>query len=164
MFLTTNKTKIVEMSREQGYDASWDKNDDLLLQHIAVISRNHTRTGEEFWCTHFNVLQASTFAVPWAWDAQIFQSKKSALTALFIHLYLSLRWSLGYHPGSNTRFADDGSDFSWDEAMAIRRVIARHTWMFPYERGDVLALDNHRIAHGRTPWFEGKRSVLVAYK
>jgi alpha-ketoglutarate-dependent taurine dioxygenase len=164
MFLTDNKTIAKEMSAAQGYDATWDDNNDLLLKHKAVISRTHSITKREFWCTHYNVLHASTYAIPYAWDAQLLQSKLSMSIALFLHYYINFRHNiLGLHYGSNTLYADDESDFTWDDAVLIRKIIANNTWMFPYEKDDVIMLDNHRLAHGRTPWYKGKRSVMVAY-
>jgi alpha-ketoglutarate-dependent taurine dioxygenase len=164
MFLTSDKEAIVRRAYEQGFNASWDEYDDLLLQHEAVITRTHSVTGKDFWCTHFNVLHASTVAVPYAWDAQILRSKVSALVAMLFHVVVQGRHALGYHYGANVLYLDDGSEFSWDEAMHIREVISRNTWMFAYEKNDMVMLDNHRIAHGRTPWFQGARSVMVAYK
>jgi alpha-ketoglutarate-dependent taurine dioxygenase len=163
MFLTSNKTLVTAMAYEQGYVASWDDKNDLLLKHIAVIARVNEKTQREFWCTHYNVLHAATYAIPYAWDAQILNSKKSAFIAILMHLWVQGRHMLGYHYGSNTLYADNETDLSWDDAMHIRRVIANSTWMFAYEKGDVVMLDNHRIAHGRTPWYTGKRSVMVAY-
>lgn len=164
MFLTENRTEIIETAAGQGYRASWDEHDDLLLQHEAVITRTHTETGRVFWCTHLNVLEATTFAVPFAWDAQLFQSKISALLALTFHTLLNIRFAMGYHYGANVVYTDDLSFMPHEEVMHIRNTISRNAWMFPYEKGDVLLLDNHRLAHGRTPWYKGKRSVMVAYK
>jgi hypothetical protein len=163
MFLTSNKTVVRSMSAEQGYEAVWDERDDLLLKHVAVITRINQDTHKEFWCTHMNVLHASTYAVPYAWDAQILKSKVSALIALLMHVWVQGRHFLGYHYGSNTLYADDASELAWTDVMHIRQTISKNTWMFAYEQGDVIMLDNHRIAHGRTPWYDGKRSVMVAY-
>lgn len=164
MFLTTDKEDIVKRAAEQGFNASWDEKDDLLLQHEAVITRTHSETKKEFWCTHFNVLHAATVAVPYAWDAQILDSKVSALVAFVFHVWVNGRRWLGYHYGANVLYADDESEISWDEAMHIRKVISRNSWIFGYEKNDMVMLDNNRVAHGRTPWFEGARSVMVAYK
>jgi alpha-ketoglutarate-dependent taurine dioxygenase len=163
MFLTENRTRIVALAAAEGYTATWDARDDLLLRHEAIITRTHAETGREFWSMHLNVLHANTFAVPFAWDAQIFDSKVSALLSLFFHYYLMGRRLLGYHYGADTLYGD-GIEMPFEEALHIRKVISKNTWMFPYEQGDVLMLDNHRLAHGRTPWFEGRRSVMVAYK
>ena len=164
MFLTDNREDIIRRAAEQGFNASWDAKDDLLLQHEAVIARTHPSTGKDFWCTHFNVLHASTVAVPYAWDAQILNSKLSALVAFIFHVVVNGRHWLGYHYGANVLYADDASEVTWEEALHIRRVISQNTWMFAYEQHDMMQLDNHRLAHGRTPWFHGDRSVMVAYK
>ena len=163
MFLTSDKEVVRKMASEQGYNATWDEKDDLLLKHTAVITRINKQTNTEFWCTHFNVLHASTVAIPYAWDAQILQSKSSALLALFFHFWVNGRKYFGYHYGANTLYNDDESEIEWDEALHIREVISKNTWIYDYKDDDVVMLDNHRLAHGRTPWFNGKRSVLVAY-
>jgi alpha-ketoglutarate-dependent taurine dioxygenase len=165
MFLTDNKTVVREMALAQGYNPTWDEKDDLLLKHQAIVTRTNKQTGREFWCTHFNVLHAQTVAVPYAWDAQLLRSKTSALIALIFHLVVNGRHLLGYHYGANTLYGngETESEMEWDEAMHIREIISKNTWIFDYEQGDVVMLDNHRLAHGRTPWFTGKRSVLVAY-
>ncbi|WPB94566.1 TauD/TfdA family dioxygenase [Streptomyces malaysiensis] len=55
----------------------------------------------------------------------------------------------------------DGSTIP-DEAMAeICRVYAELEVCFPWERGDVLVLDNILVAHARNP-FRGPRELLVA--
>lgn len=164
MFLTDNKTIAFEMAAKQEFNASWDASNNVLLRHYAVITRNNEATGRDFWCTHFNVLHAPTFSIPYAWDAQLLNSKFSVLAAWLLEIWVQGRRLLGYRYGHNTYWADDESEIEWDDAMNVRKLISRNTWSFPYERGDLVVLDNHRTAHGRTPWYKGKRSVLVAYK
>src|SRR5262249_14514826 len=43
----------------------------------------------------------------------------------------------------------------------LREAYRRETVAFPWERGDLLLLDNMLVAHGRNP-FQGQRKVLVA--
>ena len=50
------------------------------------------------------------------------------------------------------------------EAVAdeLRALIWKHTVVYPYQRGDVVILDNFRIAHGRQPYV-GPRTVYVTW-
>jgi len=41
-------------------------------------------------------------------------------------------------------------------------VYARHTVREPWQPGDVLVVDNLRMAHSREP-YEGRREVVVAF-
>ena len=64
-----------------------------------------------------------------------------------------------YDLPSNTFFGD-GEVIESDVMDEIREAFERETVMFPWQRGDLLALDNMLVAHGRTP-YEGPRQILV---
>jgi alpha-ketoglutarate-dependent taurine dioxygenase len=55
----------------------------------------------------------------------------------------------------------DGSPISDDDLDAVRRAYDAETLSFPWQRGDVLLVDNLAMAHGRNR-FTGSRRVLVA--
>lgn len=55
----------------------------------------------------------------------------------------------------------DGSPISDEVAKHVLDVYWRTCVMFPWERGDVIALDNMRVAHARMP-FKGERRIAVA--
>jgi hypothetical protein len=64
-----------------------------------------------------------------------------------------------YDLPSNTFFGDGGV-IEADVMDEIREAFERETVMFPWQRGDLLVLDNMLVAHGRTP-YEGSRQILV---
>lgn len=161
MFDTTDRAVAESLAAKENFTVAWNDNGEIQLTHDAVCIRKHQHTGDEYWSTHFNVLHGPTFAVPFAWSAQIFQSKQSAFMALISHLIVTARAWLGYGYGHNMLYGD-GSEISLDEAMEIRRTISRQSWIYDHQIGDLVMLDNHRLAHGRTPWFDGDRTVLVA--
>mmetsp|Transcript_3279 Transcript_3279/g.5962 ORF Transcript_3279/g.5962 Transcript_3279/m.5962 type:complete len:432 (-) Transcript_3279:151-1446(-) len=161
MFDTTDKAVAESLAAKENFTVGWNENEEIRLTHDAVCVRNHQHTGDEYWSTHFNVLHGPTFAVPFAWSAQIFQSKQSAFMALIFHAIVMTRAWLGYGFGHNMLYGD-GSEIAWDDAMEIRRTISRQSWIYDHQIGDLVMLDNHRLAHGRTPWFSGDRTVLVA--
>lgn len=55
----------------------------------------------------------------------------------------------------------DGTPFTAAELEEIRRAYEQATVAFPWRRGDVMALDNMLMAHGREP-YRGLRKVVVA--
>ena len=55
----------------------------------------------------------------------------------------------------------DGGDISVEAMREVRQAIWAETRVFPWQRGDLLLLDNFRVGHGRAP-FEGERRVLAA--
>jgi alpha-ketoglutarate-dependent taurine dioxygenase len=55
----------------------------------------------------------------------------------------------------------DGTPFADEELAQVRDAFRRAMVTFPWREGDVLMVDNMRMAHGRMP-FTGPRRVLVA--
>ena len=55
----------------------------------------------------------------------------------------------------------DGEPLEESAIAEIRAAYEMCSFEFPWQEGDVLLVDNVRVAHGRAP-FRGKRSVLVA--
>ena len=58
-------------------------------------------------------------------------------------------------------FYGDGSPFDLADIEQIRNAFRECAITFPWQRGDVLLVDNMRFAHGRNP-FEGERKVVVS--
>jgi hypothetical protein len=44
----------------------------------------------------------------------------------------------------------------------VRDVVWRHLVPTPWQRGDVVAIDNHSTSHGRLP-YEGPRHIAVCW-
>ena len=68
--------------------------------------------------------------------------------------------------GSEDRFPKhatfgDGSPIPVEDIRHIQQALQAEEVVFPWQTGDVLLCDNHRVAHGRRP-FQGERRVLVA--
>ena len=55
----------------------------------------------------------------------------------------------------------DHSEIPDSDILKIQSIFRENAIMFPWERGDVLWVDNMQIAHGRRP-YKGTRRVLVA--
>ena len=58
-------------------------------------------------------------------------------------------------------FFGDGGQFKLADLAEIRSAFDAEAMYFDWEKGDILILDNMRVAHGRTP-FKGDRRVLTA--
>jgi alpha-ketoglutarate-dependent taurine dioxygenase len=56
----------------------------------------------------------------------------------------------------------DGSEIRESDLDALRDLVWHHTVMDPWQKGDVVAIDNHSVSHGRMP-YEGQRHVAVCW-
>jgi alpha-ketoglutarate-dependent taurine dioxygenase len=61
---------------------------------------------------------------------------------------------------SDTSFGD-GTEISHDEYLELKNAYEVNKIVFPYQKGDVLFLDNLLTAHGRTP-YKGDRTIATA--
>lgn len=44
----------------------------------------------------------------------------------------------------------------------LRDAVWKHLVVIPWQRGDVIAIDNYAVSHGRLP-YAGPRNVAVAW-
>ncbi len=139
VFSTGNRDEVEEACRRDGITAVW-KGDRLHTQAVRPAVIPHRRTGEKSW---FN--QAQHWHVS-CLDAETRRSMES----LFAEEDLPRSCCFG-----------DGSPIS-DEAMSLVLEAYRELEVaLPWERGDVMVLDNVLTAHGRNS-FAGERKILVA--
>ena len=60
---------------------------------------------------------------------------------------------------TNTYYGD-ASPIEPETLDELRRIYDEETVLFPWQEGDILLLDNMRVAHGRAP-YTGARQILV---
>lgn len=87
------------------------------------------------------------------------------------HLFHTATMDTSLREALNSMYAEDdmprnafygnGESIPDGDIYLILKIIDQHTIHFPWERGDVLLIDNLLIAHGRQP-FKGERKVVVA--
>jgi alpha-ketoglutarate-dependent taurine dioxygenase len=139
VFQTEDPVAVERYCRANQIQVEWK--DDLRLRTKATRSAivRHPRTGEQVWFNHVRFFHVSSFEA----------GMRNALLQEFGQ----------YDLPSNTFFGDGGFIES-DVMDEIREAFERETVMFPWQRGDLLVLDNMLVAHGRTP-YEGPRQILV---
>jgi hypothetical protein len=60
----------------------------------------------------------------------------------------------------NNTYYGDGSPIEPEVMETLREIYRAETIAFPWQKGDVLMLDNMLAAHGRAP-FKGARKIVV---
>ena len=139
-FQTTDRGRVEEFCRNAGIDSEWSATGDLQTRERRPAIVRHPLTGERVW---FN--QAHLFHV-------------SSLGDEVARLLVS-----EFGEGGLPRHAyfGDGSAIPESSLARIRDAYRREEIVFPWQRGDVLLLDNLLSAHGRIP-YECAREIVVA--
>lgn len=139
VFQTTDKAVVEEHCRAKGIEVEWKDGDRLRTRAVRDAVIDHPKTGEPSWFNHATFFHVSTLE----------PSVREALKAEFSDEDLP----------ANTYYGD-GSPIEPDVMEHLRRAYHEATIAFPWQRGDLLMLDNVLVAHGRAP-FEGAREILV---
>jgi alpha-ketoglutarate-dependent taurine dioxygenase len=140
VFGTGDRAAVERYCRNGGIACEWNAEGELRTRQVCQAVAAHPRTGELVW---FN--QAHLFHI-----SSLPPAARQALTAAFADDELPRHALYG-----------DGSPIEESVLDEIRSVYRRLTVEFSWQRGDVLLVDNMKVAHGRTP-YQGARKVLVA--
>lgn len=138
VFQTKERATAENFCREAGIEFEWRGEHELRTWQVCHAVAQHPRTGEMVW---FN--QAHLFHI---------SSLKSEIQESLIN-------AVGGEPPRNALYGD-GSSIDDADLAEIRAAYDHETVIFPWERHDILVLDNMLAAHGRKP-FRGPRKVVV---
>ncbi|HEX5661097.1 MAG TPA: TauD/TfdA family dioxygenase [Polyangiales bacterium] len=140
VFATEDPADVEAYCRRADITCEWKHDGELRTRQICQASARHPETDELVW---FN--QAHLFHV-----SNLEPSVREGLLSFLEEDELP-----------RNVFYGDGSPLEADALAEIRAAYDAEMTQFPWQRGDVLLLDNMLIAHGRAP-FAGARKVVVA--
>ncbi|MBS0181970.1 MAG: TauD/TfdA family dioxygenase [Nitrospira sp.] len=140
VFNTMDRRVVEQYCRSTGIEYEWKADGELRTRQVCQAVSVHPRTRETVW---FN--QAHLFHV-----SNLEPAVREALLSFVNEEDLPRQ-----------AFYGDGTPIESTVLDEIRDVYQCHAVQFPWQRGDVLMLDNMLVAHGRTP-FRGPREILVA--
>lgn len=163
MFLTTDRKVVEDKCRGEGFEPVWLPGGGLRLISSQPITRKHPATGVETWHNHTTTFHLSAAPGEYArihalrptWRNWFFWKLSQAL--VFLQRLTKRSDELAMH----CTYAD-GGEISDADMEAIRAAVWKNLVVFPWHRGDVVAIDNFAVSHGRLP-FEGPREVAVCW-
>ncbi len=135
-----------------GIEHAWQQDGSLRMLSRRPATALHPRTGEKIW---FN---ASIMHDSFSWE--LHRANQNALAALLS--FFEKRNSR--EPATERRYHcvyGDGSEIPLSDIEHIRETYWQHAILFDWQQGDLLVIDNCRVAHGRMP-FKGPRRILTA--
>jgi alpha-ketoglutarate-dependent taurine dioxygenase len=140
VFQTSDRQQAERHCQENEMEIDWKDGDRARTRMRRPAAARHPSTGEMSW---FN--QAQHFHVS-CLDSQT----RSSLLALFKEEDLPRNCYYG-----------DGTRIEDEEMRQILDIYEELEVVFPWQKGDVVMLDNMLVAHARNP-FVGKRKLLVS--
>jgi len=141
VFQTEDKRDVEEHCRKNKIQFEWKEGNRLRTRATLPAALKHPQTGEMTWFNHATFFHLTTLE-EWAQEALLEEFERPD------------------DMPTNT-FYGNGSPIEQEVLDELREIYRRQTVVFPWERGDVLMLDNLLVAHGRTP-YKGARRILVA--
>ncbi len=140
VFQTENRQTVDEYCRASGIETEWRENGRLRTRAIRDVIARHPRTGEFTWFNHATFFHVSTLS----------QAIRQGLLEGFKN---------EEELPANTYYGD-GSPIEPEVLDLLRNAYRQEMIVFPWQRGDILMLDNMLVAHARMP-YQGDRSILV---
>lgn len=140
VFQTTSKVEVESYCQRVGITCEWLGEDRLRTTQVCQATATHPQTGETVW---FN--QAHLFHV---------QSLPARVREPLVAQYAADELPRNALYG-------DGTPIEEAAIAQISQAYSEETILFPWQKGDVLLLDNMLVAHGRQS-FAGTRKVVVA--
>ncbi len=139
VFETEDREAVEAYCREGDIEFSWTDKGGLRTSQLRPAVIRHPKTGDLLW---FN---------------QVDQWHPSNLEPEVAKALLA---TTGEEDLPINAYFGDGAPLDPAELDEVRRAFRETLVAFPWRQGDLLLVDNMRVAHGRMP-FEGPRKILV---
>lgn len=139
VFQTSDRAQVDAFCRSHGIELEWKDDERLRTRQVCEAVARHPRNGKLLWFNQAHLFHYSALD-PVA---------REALLEIFAEEDLP----------RNT-FYGDGSRIDPADLEPIREAYAHEEVAFPWQREDVLLLDNMAVAHARHP-FKGERKIRV---
>ncbi|HJX28786.1 MAG TPA: TauD/TfdA family dioxygenase [Thermoanaerobaculia bacterium] len=140
VFQTTDRAVVESFCREAGIELEWKEGNRLRTRQRCQAVAHHPATGEMVWFNQAHLFHRSSLA-------------PEVLAALLE--------TMPEEDLPRDTCYGDGTPIEASALEEIRGVYAEESVAFPWQKGDVLMVDNMLVAHGRRP-FSGPRKILVA--
>jgi alpha-ketoglutarate-dependent taurine dioxygenase len=140
VFQTTDKLAVEQHCHEASIEFEWKDGNRLRTRQVRPAIRTHPHTGEQSWFNHMLFFHVTSLP-PSVRDAFVSGIEEEDFPF-------------------NTYYGD-GSPIEPSVLEEVREAYVQETVAFPWQKGDILMVDNMLVAHGREP-FSGPRKIMVA--
>lgn len=142
-FETSDKKEVARLCAENDYGYKWNKNNWLQVTYDRPAIINHPETGEPIWFNQAHLYDYNPRLIGllnWLGTKVIYFKKDTVMHEIYF---------------------GDGAVVPKKDLYHVMDILDQKTIRFPWQKGDVMVLDNVLTMHGRAP-FKGKRRILAA--
>ena len=152
-------------AREEGFEPHWEARRLLKLTHELPAFRTHPLSGDTIFHNHLATLHSRSWADEFLFASAHQYSLLNALYALYFYALDALSHLLLGAEGLAQHVTHKGGEpILSSHVWHARKLIWRHTLTQPWQQGDLILIDNMRVAHARMPFTtSGKRKLWVAW-
>lgn len=162
VFDTTDRAVVEKKCRQQQFEYEWYGEDRLRLIKRQPAFQPHPVTGRPVWFNHLQVFHPTSAPSEMSRIYARTRDRRMLVLGKLLGLAVSVRrrvmppenWPL------HATYAD-GREIPDGDIEHLRDVIWNNLVANPWQTGDVVLIDNFRVAHGRLP-YTGPREVIVA--
>jgi alpha-ketoglutarate-dependent taurine dioxygenase len=143
VFETTDRAEVERSCREHDFDFEWHDESWIRISQTRPAALQHPETGEWVWFSQAHLYDFNPRLLG-AWRfvaAKLFYARR--------------------HMRLHEIFHADGSRVQREDLYHLMDTLDANTVAFPWQRGDMLVLDNVLSMHGRAT-FSGSRRILAA--
>lgn len=162
MFLTTDKAEVSKKCKENGIAFEWLANDRLRLITQTPAILIHPITGKKAWFNHTQVFHLAASVYEYLHIRKYQRNWKSIFFTYFSKLLVYIKKSKNPMDQSIHVLFGDGSEIPDSYVKHLEEVIWKNMAIYPWQKGDVIAIDNFSTSHGRLP-YEGQRDIWVCW-
>ena len=143
VFETEDPVEVERLCREHDFEFSWHDTSWIRISQTRPAAMTHPETDEWVWFSQAHLYDFNPRLLgAWRWvAAKLFYARP--------------------HTRLHEVFHGDGARIARQDLYHIMDTLDRNTVAFPWQRGDMLMLDNVLAMHGRAT-FAGRRRILAA--
>jgi len=163
MFQTKDKKVAEAKCKEYEIEFEWLEEDKLRLYNRQDAFVKHPVTGEDVWFNHLQVFHRDAAAIEYKHIARHQKSFRASMYSLLTSFLTKVK-TIGMkneNLGTHCTYLD-GSEIPTEHLEHLEKIIWNNMQIFPWQKGDVLAIDNFSTSHGRLP-YKGPRNILVCW-
>ncbi len=163
MFQTTDRAIVETHATKEGLACEWLAGDRLRLTCTRPAVHHDEASGEPVWFNHVLVLHVDAAASEYAQVAARQRELRYFGLGLVARALAAVKHRL-YSPDDQTMHMTFGDGTPIDSAVLehVRDVTWQNMVFFRWHAGDVMILDNQKVAHARMP-YRGPRFISVCW-